>query len=238
MVQIGHSSHEQKWSVMQDPTTQRDFTAEDEPPPFDGRQIVNLSLVPAEIPDQGDTVDDQTGAGEPPGERIADKIELDPRVDPGIHPHPRVHKRPLQWRRGRRILLVRVRYQRIVRRHHRHVQVPEILQEWRLHKLHVSLRKTRIDMSFNVPISVVITWIVLFIARYLDLFESPLRQDGVSGPQITAEGEIADAEASGEDVDVLEVLPFATDHVVDDFDHPVRVTVVNRRITVASHLVV
>ena len=49
---------------------------------------------------------------------------------------------------------------------------------------------------------------------------------------------LADPRDGGEDVDVLKFLPSAADHVVDDFNHPVRVAIVDPCIAVASHLVV
>lgn len=81
---------------------------------------------------------DETASAAPPDDWRSEQVVLSLCIAPSAHAQPQAHERPVE-RLGREdILLVRIRDEGVVRRHHRNVEMPEVAQERRLVELRVA----------------------------------------------------------------------------------------------------
>jgi hypothetical protein len=132
VVHISDTSHSDEWQVVQEPTKDRIK-----------RRVVNLidvsllqvlitTLPSHEVPCYHDCDYSKGSRGEPVDQRISKKEIFDDRVVPSAHAEAYVENRPLPELRSQIVLLVWIWDKGIVRGHHSHVQMNEILEERRL----------------------------------------------------------------------------------------------------------
>ncbi|KAI3482898.1 hypothetical protein L1887_54220 [Cichorium endivia] len=213
VVQIAHARHDQERHIVQRPPERRDFRDVEEMRPVRGRQIVDTSLTSHHVPQPCPRKHHQRRRRSPPYDRVADQIILDRRVVPRVHAQSIPQPRPVERLARQNVLLVRVRDERIVRGHHRHVEVDKVAQEGRAVELLIARRQTVVPVVLNVPPRMLVLGVVLLIARHLDLLPAPLRQHCIRGAQ----------------------LDLAQHHVVHHLDHPVVVVVAHLFVAIARH---
>ena len=80
--------------------------------------------------------------------------------------------------------------------------------------------------------------VVLLFAANLDLFESPLRQDRISSPQVTPEMHVPEPQPGRQRMNFLKVAFASPVDVVHDLDLPMILYVTNRLVSVAGYFVV
>ncbi len=93
-----------------------------------------------------------------------------------------------------------------------------------------------IPVALDVPVSVHIFRVVVFVARHLKLFETPLWQWYISSSHVTAKNLVLEPKPSGQTVDSFNVLPLPLMHVINHLDDPVIVDIADGGVAVAGHL--
>ncbi len=91
-------------------------------------------------------------------------------------------------------------------------------------------------MAFHVPICVHILWVILLIATDLNLFETPLRQDGIRRSKITSKNLVTESHTSSEGMDAINFVALLD--IVNDLDGPVIVVIADSGVTVARDFMV
>jgi hypothetical protein len=103
-------------------------------------KLIIATLPSNEIPGNQEGDDAERGRGAPVDKRVAEEEVLDNRVIPSAHAKANFKNWPLPELGGQIILLVRVWYKRVIRSHHRNIQVDEVLEEGRFIRSSVSGR--------------------------------------------------------------------------------------------------
>jgi len=88
-----------------------------------------MPLHPHQVASNHKDSDDQARCSGPPHNRVPDEVVLDLIVTPAAHPQAEVEPGPVRGGRRENVFLVRIGDERIVRVHHRYVEVPEVAQE-------------------------------------------------------------------------------------------------------------
>jgi hypothetical protein len=92
-----------------------------------------------------------------------------------------------------------------------------------------------VDMSFDIPMSIRITRVVVLGASHLNLLETPLRQVDITGTEIATQYFMLETEGGCQGSDSASVTRGG---VSDNFDLPVIFLVANGKITVARHFTI
>lgn len=227
---IRNPAHNNEGQVMQEPAHNRVNPA-----------IVNMihihrlklqipTLPPNRVPSNQQREDAERGRGPPVHERIAEQEVLDRIIVPAAHPQADVQNRPLPELGREVILLIRIGHERVIRRHHRDVEMDEVAQERRPVAARVAGGEFLVPVRLDVPVRVRVARVVVLGAGHFDLLEAPLRQVPVAGAQVAAEVRVLEAEGCGQRADLAVV---ARGGVVDDFDLPVVLGVADGRVAVA-----
>ena len=94
-----------------------------------------------------------------------------------------------------------------------------------------------VPMTLDVPVGMLVSFVVLLCTRHLDLLETPLREDRVRRSKVAAQVEMPEAHPCCQGMNSFYVL-LPPNQIVDDFYDPVVVTIPNCRIAIAGYLVV
>lgn len=94
--------------------------------------ILVLSLHSHQVGHERETTDNQGHTASPPDDGCPEQIVLDLIVSPAAHTKSQVQPGPVKRLRSQDIVLVGVGNERVVRGHHRHIEVPKVFPEWRL----------------------------------------------------------------------------------------------------------
>lgn len=128
---ISHATHDKEGEIMQGPTKERDLAYIQKVFPFSWLHVDVPPLHAEHVHPKREHAKHEADGGAPPDDGRADEIVLGLLVAPAAHAQAEPHQRPIR-RLGREdVLFVRVRDERVVRRHHRDVQMPKVAQEWR-----------------------------------------------------------------------------------------------------------
>lgn len=92
-------------------------------------------------------------------------------------------------------------------------------------------------MTFHVPISVDILEVVLLVTSYFNLLEAPLRKRYVRRAQVTVEVGVPESQPGCQSVDSLDPVLATRNHIVNDLDNPVIVTVTKRGVAISGNFV-
>jgi hypothetical protein len=144
-----------------------------------------------------------------------------------------MEKRPLPERRSKIILLIRVRDKRVVGSHHSHVEMDEVLPEWRLVIARITSRQSLVDVAFNVPMSVHIARVVCLDTGSLNLLETPLRKVDVTGAKVTSKIYVLQSDGGGKSSKSRAIVRSS---VTDNLDFPVILGVSNAGVAITRDL--
>ena len=139
VVHVGHTSHDNKGKVVQEPASQRIQSCVVDVVDLAIGEVVNASLPSKDVPDDDQTGNTKRSGGAPVDERVAKKEVLDDIITPTAHAKTNVKERPLPPLGSKVILLIGIGNQSVVRCHHSDVQVDEVMEERRL--VHASLSR-------------------------------------------------------------------------------------------------
>lgn len=95
-----------------------------------------------------------------------------------------------------------------------------------------------VPVTFYVPPGVCIGWVILLVARDLDLLETPWRQRSAARAHIAPQPLVSESDPSRQRTDVLDVLLAAGDDIVCDLDDPVVIRVAACGVAVPTDLIV
>jgi hypothetical protein len=126
---IGDTSHGNKWQVVQEPTKDRIERRIVDLINISLLEVVIASLPSDEVPSYHNCYYAQGGRGKPVDQRVSKEEILDNRVVPSTHTETDMEDWPLPELRGQIVLLVWIWDKCVIRGHHSHVQVDEILEE-------------------------------------------------------------------------------------------------------------
>lgn len=84
-------------------------------------------------------------------------------------------------------------------------------------------------MALNVPMGVLVTWLVLLCASNLDLLETPLWQIDVASAEIASQIRVLQSDGAGQSADLA---PITVGGIVDNFDDPVVLAVTDSDVAI------
>lgn len=84
-------------------------------------------------------------------------------------------------------------------------------------------------MALNVPMSILVTWLIFFGASNLDLLETPLWQIHVASTEITSQIRVLQSNGTGQSTNLA---PISVGSIVDNFNDPVVLAVTNSSVTI------
>ena len=92
-------------------------------------------------------------------------------------------------------------------------------------------------MTFNVPASMVVTWVVFLCTRYFNLLETPLWEIDICRSKITTQSFMPEAEPCSQRMNTVNVILSASFQVVNNFNLPVIMEISDSRISITRNLV-
>jgi hypothetical protein len=223
---------------MEEPSEERNLAHMKQVSPLLSVQILVLALPSEEVESKRDKPDAQADGATPVDDRCTQEVVFRLGIAPPTHAKSEMHERPVEGFGRQNVLLVRIGYERIVRVHHRDVEMPEISEERALVESRLAYGKAVVPVRLDVPVGMHIVRVILFVTRDLHLLEAPLGEGGGGGTEVATKDLVTEAETRGESVDALHLLTASLLEVVDDLHDPVIVRVAEGRITVTGNFVV
>jgi len=156
-----------------------------------------VSTLPANsIPTEHKGENDKGGCRAPVDHRVSKEKVLNDIIIPRAHPQSDMENGPLPPLGSQIVLLIGIGHKGVVGRHHSNVKMDEIPKKRGSEGLSVSLRKQRIGVRLNVPMSESVARLVLLCTSNLDLLESPLWEIDISSAEIASKNLVSQSEGS------------------------------------------
>lgn len=132
VVHVGDARHDHERQVVQEPAQDRVQARVVDLVDVLLRELPDAPLPPQDVPESHHADYAERRRRHPVYEGVSEQEILGDLVVPATHTQAHVQDGPLPPLRGEVVLLVRVRHESVVRRHHSDIQVDEIVEERRL----------------------------------------------------------------------------------------------------------